>query len=248
MIKKKLFKYGSVFMCAALMACSLAACGTNSARTESATAVSAAAANDNDSILSNALSNTLYSASQTTSKNVSTEKKTNSKDETVYVFTDVTGKQDHLIVNEKLNNVTGVSTIQDVSKLSNIKNLTGDETSTSGSDGKLTWAADGNSITYQGTSTQQTPVTIKVTYYLDGKEISADKLLGQSGKVKIRFDYTNNEKKTITVNGKTQTAYVPFTMLTGMVLPKDKFSNIEVTNGKVTQVNDNNIVIGAAMP
>ena len=162
MIKKKLFKYGSVFMCAALMACSLAACGTNSARTESATAVSAtavsaAAANDNDSILSNALSNTLYSASQTTSKNVSTEKKTNSKDETVYVFTDVTGKQDHLIVNEKLNNVTGVSTIQDVSKLSNIKNLTGDETSTSGSDGKLTWAADGNSITYQGTSTQQTP-------------------------------------------------------------------------------------------
>ena len=248
MIKKKLFKYGSVFMCAALMACSLAACGTNSARTESATAVSAAAANDNDSILSNALSNTLYSASQTASKNVSTEKKTNSKDETVYVFTDVTGKQDHLIVNEKLNNVTGVSTIQDVSKLSNIKNLTGDETSTSGSDGKLTWAADGNSITYQGTSTQQTPVTIKVTYYLDGKEISADKLLGQSGKVKIRFDYTNNEKKTITVNGKTQTAYVPFTMLTGMVLPKDKFSNIEVTNGKVTQVNDNNIVIGAAMP
>ena len=75
MIKKKLFKYGSVFMCAALMACSLAACGTNSVRTESATAVSAAAANDNDSILSNALSNTLYSASQTTSKNVSTEKK-----------------------------------------------------------------------------------------------------------------------------------------------------------------------------
>ena len=29
MIKKKLFKYGSVFMCAALMACSFAACGTN---------------------------------------------------------------------------------------------------------------------------------------------------------------------------------------------------------------------------
>ena len=32
MIKKKLFKYGSVFMCAALMACSLAACTTNSAK------------------------------------------------------------------------------------------------------------------------------------------------------------------------------------------------------------------------
>ena len=248
MIKKKLFKYGSVFMCAALMACSLAACSTNSSKVESATAVSVGASNDSESILQNALTDTLNAASDTKANNVSTEKKTNSKDETVYVFTDVTGKQDHVIVNEKLNNVTGASTIQDFSKLSNIKNLTGDETSTTGSDNKLTWAADGNSITYQGTTTQQTPVTIKVTYYLDGKEISADKLAGQSGKVKIRFDYTNNEKKTITVNGKEQIAYVPFTVLTGMVLPKDTFSNIEVTNGKVTQVNDNNIVIGAAMP
>ena len=248
MIKKKLFKYGSVFMCAALMACSLAACSTNSSKVEIATAVSVGASNDSESILQNALTDTLNAASDTKANNVSTEKKTNSKDETVYVFTDVTGKQDHVIVNEKLNNVTGASTIQDFSKLSNIKNLTGDETSTTGSDNKLTWAADGNSITYQGTTTQQTPVTIKVTYYLDGKEISADKLAGQSGKVKIRFDYTNNEKKTITVNGKEQIAYVPFTVLTGMVLPKDTFSNIEVTNGKVTQVNDNNIVIGAAMP
>lgn len=248
MIKKKLFKYGSVFMCAALMACSLAACSTNSSKVESATAVSVGASNDSESILQNALTDTLNAASDTKANNVSTEKKTNSKDETVYVFTDVTGKQDHVIVNEKLNNVTGASTIQDFSKLSNIKNLTGDETSTTGSDNKLTWAADGNSITYQGTTTQQTPVTIKVTYYLDGKEISADKLAGQSGKVKIRFDYTNNEKKTITVNGKEQIAYVPFTVLTGMVLPKDTFSNIEVTNGKVISNGSSNIIMAIAAP
>lgn len=61
------------------------------------------------------------------------------------------------------------------------------------------------------------PVTMKVTYYLDGKEISADQLAGKSGKVKIRFDYTNNLKKTITVNGKSKQAYVPFTMITGMI-------------------------------
>ena len=39
-------------------------------------------------------------------------------------------------------------------------------------------------------------------------------LIGKSGKVTIRYDYTNNEKKTIKVNGKSQTAYVPFTMIT----------------------------------
>ena len=62
------------------------------------------------------------------------------------------------------------------------------------------------------------------------------------------FDYTNNAKKTITVNGKTKTVYVPFTMVTGMLLPSDKFSNIEVTNGKITEVNDSNVVFGITMP
>ena len=89
---------------------------------------------------------------------------------------------------------------------------------------------------------------MKVTYYLDGKEISASDLAGKSGKVTMRFDYTNNAKKTITVNGKTKTVYVPFTMVTGMLLPSDKFSNIEVTNGKITEVNDSNVVFGITMP
>ncbi len=37
----------------------------------------------------------------------------------------------------------------------------------------------------EGTSDEAAPVTMKVTYYLDGKEISADQLAGKSGKVKI---------------------------------------------------------------
>ena len=73
-------------------------------------------------------------------------------------------------------------------------------------------------------------------------------MIGKSGKVTIRYDYTNNEKKNITVNGKSQTAYVPFTMITGTLLPTDKFSNVEVTNGKVSKVGDNIIALGMAMP
>ena len=37
-------------------------------------------------------------------------------------------------------------------------------------------------------------------------------------------------------------------MVTGMLLPSDKFSNIEVTNGKITEVNDSNVVFGITMP
>jgi len=73
-------------------------------------------------------------------------------------------------------------------------------------------------------------------------------MIGKSGKVTIRYDYTNNEKKTIKVNGKSQTAYVPFTMITGTLLPTDKFSNVEVTNGKVSKVGDNIIALGMTMP
>lgn len=242
MIKKKLFKYGSVFMCAAMMACSFAACTTNSASLTESSSVVSEQGTDAEAAVENVLVSQLSKAPKT-----SQEATTDSKEETVFVFTKADGQQDHVIVNEKLKNVTGKSTIKDVSKLSDIVNLTGDETNTV-SGNNVTWAADGNSITYQGTTTQQAPVSMKVTYYLDGKEISADDLAGKSGKVTMRFDYTNNETKTISVNGKTKKVAVPFTMVTGMFLSSDTFSNIEVTNGKITEVNDSNVVFGITMP
>ena len=108
--------------------------------------------------------------------------------------------------------------------------------------------ANGDTTTNQSSSTKSAPVSIKVTYKLNGTETKPEDMIGKSGKVTIRYDYTNNEKKTITVNGKSQTAYVPFTMITGTLLPTDKFSNVEVTNGKVSKVGDNIIALGMTMP
>ena len=107
---------------------------------------------------------------------------------------------------------------------------------------------NGKTTTNQSSSTKSAPVSIKVTYKLNGTETKPEDMIGKSGKVTIRYDYTNNEKKTITVNGKSQTAYVPFTMITGTLLPTDKFSNVEVTNGKVSKVGDNIIALGMTMP
>ena len=106
----------------------------------------------------------------------------------------------------------------------------------------------GETTTNQSTSDKTAPVSIKVTYKLNGVETKPEDMIGKSGNVTIRYDYTNNEKKNITVNGKSQTAYVPFTMITGTLLPTDKFSNVEVTNGKVSKVGDNIIALGMAMP
>ena len=240
MIKKKLFKYTSVLLCASMMAMSLTACQANSVNRTSDNAVEISQQDDNSS-LEKILSDTLYQSTNTSSA------KEDSKEETVYVFADATGKQDKLIVNEKLKNASKASTISDVTNLKDIKNINGDEAfQTSGS--QVTWSADGKNITYQGTSNEAVPVTMKITYYLNDKEISANELAGKSGKVKIRFDYTNNLKKQIVVNGKTKDAYVPFTMITGMILSPDKFSNIEVTNGKMIESDKGNIVVGVTMP
>jgi hypothetical protein len=82
MIKKKLFKYGSVFMCAALMACSFAACGTNT----SSAVQNEVAANEQDTDTETMIADVLTSQLSSAPK-VATEAKTDSKEETVFVFT-----------------------------------------------------------------------------------------------------------------------------------------------------------------
>ena len=66
-------------------------------------------------------------------------------------------------------------------------------------------------------------------------------------KVTIRFDYKNNQKTTTTVDGKKYSVYVPFTIMTGMILD-DSFTNVKVKNGKVISDGDKNMVVGVAMP
>ena len=59
---------------------------------------------------------------------------------------------------------------------------------------------------------------LSVRYYLDGKSVSPEELKGKSGKVTIRFDYENRQYETVQINGVNQRIYVPFAMLTGMIL------------------------------
>ena len=67
--------------------------------------------------------------------------------------------------------------------------------------------ANGNETLNKTESSENAPVTMKVTYKLDGKEIKPEDLAGKSGKVTIRFDYTNNQKKTVTIKMKDGTIY-----------------------------------------
>ncbi len=168
------------------------------------------------------------------------------KDESVYLLSDANGSVYKTIVSDHLANADGAATIEDQSNLSDIKNVKGDEEFKQDGD-KLTWQADGSDIYYQGTTDEEAPVSQKVTYYLDGKEIAPADLAGKSGKVTIHFDYTNNSSYKENVNGKDVEVKVPFAAVTAMVLD-DNFTNVEVTNGKVQSNGDGNIVIGYALP
>lgn len=168
------------------------------------------------------------------------------KEETVYIIADSTGKEEQVIVSDHLINNEDKESLEDASSLKDITNVKGDETFTQNGN-KLVWQADGNDIYYQGTATEKAPVTQKLTYYLDGKKITPEELAGKSGKVTIRFDYTNNETVKATINGKQEDICVPFVTISGMILD-DSFTNIEVTNGKVIADGNNNVVIGYTLP
>lgn len=160
------------------------------------------------------------------------------KEETVYIIADDKGAAKNMIVSDHLLNHEGKETITDASSLKDIENVKGEETFTQ--DGQtLTWNAGGNDIYYQGTSEKKPPITQNITYYLDGKEIAPKELAGKSGKVKIRFDYTNHEKS--------GDVYVPFMAISGMVLD-DSFRNVQVTNGKVIADGNRQVVVGYTLP
>ncbi len=169
------------------------------------------------------------------------------KDETVYVVADSNGTAQNVIVSEHLMNAKGAKTIQDESELKDIENVNGYEKFTQNGT-KLTWDANGNDIYYRGTTDKKLPVDVKVSYKLDGKDISPEDLAGKDGKVTIRFDYTNNEKQTIKIGDEEQEVSVPFAMISGVILPDDHFSDVEVTNGRVLSEGKNNVIMGMAFP
>lgn len=171
-----------------------------------------------------------------------------SKDETVYVLTGADGSVKKIIVSDWLKNELGSASVADKSDLSDIENVKGDESYTINGDNMTVWDAQGNDIYYQGNIQKELPVGLSVRYYLDGKSISPEELKGKSGKVTIRFDYENRQYETVQINGVNQRIYVPFAMLTGMILDSDTFQNVQITNGKLVNDGDRTVVVGLAFP
>ena len=166
------------------------------------------------------------------------------KEETVYVITDAAGNRTETIVSDHLYNSDSLKTITDVSGLKDIENVKGDEKFKKGSGDQIIWQADGEDIYYQGKTEEQVPITLDVSYYLDGKQVSGSELDGKSGNVKINIKYENN--CTVTVDGKS--VKVPFVAMTGFLVEDDCFKNVSVSSGKVIDDGEKQVVVGMAVP
>ena len=157
------------------------------------------------------------------------------KDESVYVKADAAGTPTEKTVEVVLKKIEGTDPIEDRSNLHEIKNTEGNEEYTEAGEGRYLWQNNGADIHYKGKSDEALPVNVRITYYLEGEEVSPEQIAGKTGKVKIRFDYENSTD-------------VPFMVLSSAMLPADVFSDVEVTNGKVMDLGDQKAVIGFAFP
>ena len=170
------------------------------------------------------------------------------KEESVYSKMDANGNVYHVTVSDHLKNMEKASILNDMSNLMNIENVSGDQ-EFKPENNTLTWKADGNDIYYQGSAiNKELPIECKITYTLNGKEVSKEDIAGKTGNVKVTFEFINKEKRTVSINGKEATMYVPFVVGMGTIIDNENNKNIEISNGKVIDNGTKSIVFGVAFP
>ena len=102
--------------------------------------------------------------------------------ETVYVIANADGSAKKVIVSQKYDPDDPNAAQEAQSSLTDAQNVKGDNC-------------------WQGTTDKPLPVTMHITYTLDGKSVTADALAGKSGHVTMRFDYENTQYETKTITG-----------------------------------------------
>ena len=152
------------------------------------------------------------------------------KSETVYVTLDANGSPTKTLVSDWLHADEANVRVEDQSDLTDIQNVKGD--SSPKQDGqRLTWDMPGTDLYYQGLSDKQLPVSIQISYDLDGQSIQPQDLAGKSGKVKMEISLKNNQSHAVDIDRQSVTMYTPVMAVGGMVLPEETFQNIQVENG-----------------
>lgn len=170
------------------------------------------------------------------------------RDETVYVIANTDGSVRQIIVSDWIQNGLAAAQVEERSELSQVEAVKGSATYTLGQDNARVWDAQGQDLYYQGSIEKALPVEMTVTYQMDGQTVTPGQIAGKSGHVTIRFDYENRQYEMVKIDGTEEKIYVPFAMLTGLLLDSDRFTNVTVSNGKLFCDGSHTAVVGVAFP
>ena len=169
-----------------------------------------------------------------------------SKDETVYAVMAADGSVQKTTVSEHLYAADGLAGVEDKSTLKNIVNTESFAEYTRNGD-TLVWNTDDTDVYYKGDTDRQLPISAKVTYTLDGRTAPLSELLGRSGHLVLTIDLTNNEKGTLTVDGKERTVVTPLVTAVGVVLGGDA-RNVNAVNGLLESAAKSSVAAFVALP
>lgn len=169
------------------------------------------------------------------------------KTETVYANMDSTGKTQSVIVSDWLHTDTPCVKVNDVSDLKDIVNVKGTEVPETDGE-KLTWHMSSTDLYYRGYSDKKLPVSFSVKYYLDGNEVTPEKLAEATGKLKIVIKATNENYENLKRKGKTTKVCEPLLVAGGMILDEEKVSGVKLTNGKAIGDGTKEIAMFVGLP
>lgn len=169
------------------------------------------------------------------------------KTETVYAVLNADGSISDTIVSSWLHDDDGIHNIKETLDETDVENVKTDEEPKV--DGNVyTWNSKHNDIYYQGKTTKQLPIEVKITYELDGHQLSAKEVSGQSGHLKLTIHFENLESKTVYADGKAITVHPSFLAGGLLTLNADHYKNVSCSNGKIVNDGTNEVLAFANVP
>ena len=117
-----------------------------------------------------------------------------------------------------------------------------------GAGSSTVYDVDGNKVAGVEDVCASLPVSLSISYTLNGVSVTPEELTGKSGSVTIRIDYENTRAEQHSINGRQETLYSPYIALTAMALDSDVFSNVSITNGSLVNDGSRTVAAGLAFP
>lgn len=170
-----------------------------------------------------------------------------SKDENVYIILNPDGSIQKQTDSVWLHSDNGFDRFADPSTLLDVTNIKSD-VQPEATKGGLTWTTQDHDLYYQGTPQGTPPVSVEISYTLNGQPKTAEELLGQSGELEIRIKVLNHEKQDKTIASEIRPIYTPFAVALALDLPVDHFTNIDAGDSEILSESSHQILTLLSFP